>query len=353
MINSKEKIALIKNKIIVEPGKEINLMEVCGTHTMSIAANGIRSLLPKGINLISGPGCPVCVTSQKDIEAALALAREKDVLITTFGDMIRVPSSTDRLENYKNVQIVYSPMESLILAEENPHKEIVFIGVGFETTTPLIAATIKEARKKDIQNFSALSLHKTVPAALEMILAHKDSNIDGLILPGHVSAVTGMQYFRFLNDLNIPGVITGFEALNIMESIYMLTKMHNSADSKLINNYPSVVNENGNPIAMNLLNEVFEPVDSIWRGIGTIAQSGLKIREEYIDFDAMERFQLTIDDIPDPKGCLCGQILLGRTSPDKCRHFGKSCTPTEPVGPCMVSSEGTCAAWYKYGTGES
>jgi hydrogenase expression/formation protein HypD len=349
----KEKIQYIRDKITVPEGTTMNLMEVCGTHTMSIAANGIRSLLPEGIRLISGPGCPVCVTSQDDIESALVLARKDNVLITTFGDMIRVPSEKDRLENYRNVHIVYSPMESLKLATENPDKEIVFIGVGFETTAPLIASTIIEAEKKHIQNFSTLCLHKTVPAALELILSSEDSNIDGLILPGHVSAVTGTKYYEFLKPLKTPGVITGFDALNIMECIYLLSKMIGESSGEVLNNYQSVVTEQGNIEAMKILEEVFEPVDARWRGIGVIKGSGLKIRETFSTYDAQLKFNIETVHIEEPKGCLCGNILLGQSTPDQCRHFGKSCTPTDPVGPCMVSSEGTCAAWYKYGTGET
>ena len=353
MKSTKEKIRLIRSKISVPPNRTINLMEVCGTHTMSIAANGIRSLLPGGIRLISGPGCPVCVTSQDDIESALLLARKDNVLITTFGDMIRVPSDKDRLENYKNVHIVYSPMESLALADENPDKEVVFIGVGFETTAPLIASTIIETARRNIRNFSILSLHKTIPAALELILSSKESRINGLILPGHVSAVTGADYYEFLKDLNTPGVITGFEALNIMECIYLLTKLIGESKKDILNNYQSVVSKKGNLEAMKLLKQVFKPSDALWRGIGIIPGSGLKIRDQYNEFDAQLKFNIKTVHIEEPKDCLCGNILLGQSTPAQCRHFGKSCTPTDPVGPCMVSSEGTCAAWYKYGSGET
>ncbi|MDA3811568.1 MAG: hydrogenase formation protein HypD [Spirochaetaceae bacterium] len=349
-MNVKEKIQYIKNKIQVPESEEYTFMEVCGTHTMSIAANGIRSLLPEGIKLISGPGCPVCVTSQSDIELALILARKDNTIISTFGDMIRVPSGNDRLENYKNVKIVYSPMESLSLAEKNPDKEIVFIGIGFETTAPLTAATIEEAEKKEIKNFSVLSLHKTVPAALELILSDKECHINGLILPGHVSAVTGSRYFDFLKKLQTPGVITGFDALNIMECIYLLSTLNNKKAMEILNNYRAVVTEEGNQTAMRKLDDFFETSDSIWRGLGTIPGSGLKIREKYKKYDAFKKFSLSIVEIPDPPGCLCGKILLGKASPVQCSHFGKGCTPSLPVGPCMVSSEGTCAAWYKYGT---
>lgn len=348
----RKKIRLIRDNFPDLGGETVTLMEVCGTHTMSIAANGIRSLLPSGINLISGPGCPVCVTSQGDIDSALQAARREEVLIATFGDMVRVPSRGDRLENYRNVQIVYSPMEALDMAEENINREVVFIGVGFETTAPLVAATILEAEKRKLKNFSVLSLHKTVPAALELILKDENCAVDGLILPGHVSAVTGASYFNFLRDLNISGVVTGFEALDIMESIYLLVRMIRGKQPDILNNYRRAVTEEGNGDAMKKLHEVFLPSNAWWRGIGNIEGSGLKIREEFLLFDAVKKLNLTREEIPEPPGCLCGSILLGRSVPRQCRHFGKDCTPSNPVGPCMVSSEGTCAAWYKYGIGE-
>lgn len=352
-MTDREKVQLLKEKIKEESCRTITLMEVCGTHTMSIAANGIRSLLPAGIRLISGPGCPVCVTSQSDIEKALELARKKDVIITTFGDMVRVPSRGDRLENYRNVQIVYSPMESLKIAEDNRDKEVIFLGVGFETTAPLIASTIEKAYERELTNFSVLSLHKTVPEALKLILSERDCMIDGLILPGHVSAVTGSSYFDFLKERECAGVITAFDAVNIMESIYIMSRMLSDEKQNIVNNYQSVVTEQGNREAMILLEKVFESCDAHWRGIGLIKNSGLKIRQKYSRFDSEQRFTLQVKDVPDPSGCLCGSILLGKSMPSQCGHFGKNCTPADPIGPCMVSSEGTCAAWYKYGTGET
>lgn len=349
MTVAKEKIQWIQSHISLPEGKRIKLMEVCGTHTMSIAAHGIRTFLPQEIQLISGPGCPVCVTSQDDIEKALILARKKNVLIVTFGDMIRVHSGRDQLENYKNVHIAYSPMESLQLAEKNRDKEIVFIGVGFETTAPLIASTILEADKKHMKNFSTLCLHKIIPEALKQILSDDESHIDGLILPGHVSAITGSRYYDFMEQLKTPGVITGFDAQGIMESIYLLTTLICDSKSSVINNYQSVVSEQGNVKAMELMNALFEPAESYWRGIGNIKNSGLKIRDQYRQFDAQEKFSIEEIHMEEPEGCLCGSILLGKSNPRECKHFGKTCTPSQAVGPCMVSSEGTCAAWYKYG----
>lgn len=344
---SKEKINILREGLKKISQKESYLMEVCGTHTMSIAKNGIRSMLPENVHIVSGPGCPVCVTSQGDIELSLQLARRDDVIITTFGDMLKVPSKGDSLQNYKNVKIVYSPLESLKIANENPDKEVVFIGVGFETTTPLIASTILEANKNNIKNFSVLPMHKLVPPALEVIFSDPEVKINGLILPGHVSAITGTKYFNYLEG-RVSGVVSNFEALGMMESIYLLVKDINDNKKSIMNNYPKVVTKEGNHKAMDAVTEVYEEIDVSWRGIGVIPKSGLGIKKEYAEFDAAKKFNLNAPEIEDPKGCLCGAILMGKTDPYKCKHFGKSCTPTRPVGPCMVSSEGTCAAYYKY-----
>ncbi|MFH1223879.1 MAG: hydrogenase formation protein HypD [Pseudomonadota bacterium] len=326
--------------------KKINIMEVCGTHTMSIARHGIRSMLPEGVNLISGPGCPVCVTSSSDINNALRLATMDDVIITTFGDMVKVPCNGDSLQNYKNVKMVYSPLDSFKVADENKGKNIVFIGVGFETTAPLIASIIKKAAADGVKNISVLCMHKTVPSALKVILEDKDSKIDGLLLPGHVSAVTGSRYFDFIKNYNVPSVIAGFEPQHVMRAISIINENINRG--VVVNDYTGVVSEQGNTIAMAAMNEVFEDVDTDWRGIGVIKMSGLKIRERYSEFDAAKRFELKNENIKDAEGCLCGNILMGKNSPVDCKYYGKLCTPNNPIGPCMVSSEGTCAAYYKY-----
>lgn len=351
-METREKIRRIQKELEKIDLEELRLMEVCGTHTMSIAASGIVGLLPPWIRLISGPGCPVCVTPQSDIALALDLAGREDTLIATFGDMVRIPCRGDRLENHGNVRILYSPADALKLADGNRDKEIVFIAVGFETTAPLIGATVLEAEKAGIGNFSVLCLHKTIPAALKLILSDRENTIDGLILPGHVAAVTGAEYFHFLRESATASVITGFEALDILESIYLHARMAARGEPELINNYKRAVTSEGNGNVRNIMNEVFEPCSSQWRGIGSIDNSGLKIREKYGEFDCFRKFPLEREEIPDPEGCLCGAILTGKNNPSQCIHFGKNCTPADPIGPCMVSSEGTCAAWFKYGKGD-
>lgn len=348
MSEIKEKINYIKDKIFEISKKEISIMEVCGTHTMSLARYAVRSMLPENINIISGPGCPVCVTAAGDIQMALDLTKRDDFIVATFGDMLKVPSKGETLENCPNVRVIYSPMDALTLAEENPEKNIVFLGIGFETTTPLIASTILSAKEKNLKNFTVLSMHKTVPIAMQAILGDKDNKINGLILPGHVSAITGRSYFDFIREFNVSGVVSGFEALDVMEAIYLLTKYANENSCEVTNNYTRYVKEEGNKNAMNILYQVFEDSDSNWRGIGVIPKSGLSIRDEYKEFDAKKRFCLLDVEIEDAPGCICGAILMGKKKPFNCGHFGKGCTPANPVGPCMVSSEGTCAAYYKY-----
>ncbi len=334
----------IKNKKI----ENINIMEVCGTHTMAVAKYAIKSLLPPEINIISGPGCPVCVTSATDIESGIELAKKEHTIIATFGDMVKVPGKNQTLSEFNNIKIIYSPLDALALAQANPLKEIILLGIGFETTTPLIAATILQAKKLSLENFSVLSMNKTVPAALEVILSDPDCRIDGLLLPGHVSAITGRRYFNFLEKFNVGGVIAGFAPLEIMESLYLLVKNFGEKGNTIVNNYPQFVTENGNMVAMKTLFTLFENADVEWRGIGTIKNSGLTIRTEFKKYDAKIKFDLQIQQIDPPPNCLCGNILMGKAKPLECKFFGKLCNPTNPIGPCMVSSEGTCAAYYKY-----
>lgn len=348
MKNSKEKIDKIKKELFKISKKEISIMEVCGTHTMSLAHNAIRSLLPPNIDIISGPGCPVCVTPTGQIQLAIQLSKQDDFIITTFGDMLKVPGKKESLQDKKSVRIVYSPLESLKIARMNPDKNVVFLGIGFETTAPLVAATILEAHKNNISNFTVLPMNKTVPEALKAIISVPKNKIEGLILPGHVSAITGRKYFDFIKDYHVSGVIAGFEAQDIMECIFLLTKYINQETTEITNNYPRVVGEEGNLRAQEIMKSVFDICDSEWRGIGPIPLSGLSIKREYQDYDTIKRFSLKEEKLEDPPGCLCGSILMGKNRPNDCRHFGKSCTPSYPIGPCMVSSEGTCAAWYKY-----
>lgn len=334
-------------------GRPVNLMEVCGTHTMSISRYGIRGLLPENINLISGPGCPVCVTPVSYINSAILLSGEKDVIITTFGDLMRVPGKSSSLLKEKgrgrDIRIVYSPLDSLKIAKDNPDKKVVFLSVGFETTTPVTALTVLRAREENIKNFCVLPANKTMPEALKILASDRDVKIDGFLYPGHVSAVIGTKYYEELAAaLGIPGVVAGFEPLDILHSILRLVSNIKSGKAVVENDYTRVVASEGNPTAVQKINDVFEPCHSVWRGIGVIPGSGLKIREEYKDFDAGQFFDLDSSNDEEPEGCLCGEVLKGKVKPLSCKLFGKVCVPENPVGACMVSSEGTCAAYYKY-----
>ena len=333
--------------------EKINIMEVCGTHTMAIFRYGIRDILPGNIRVISGPGCPVCVTPQSYIDTALGLALNKDVIIATFGDMIRVPGRETSLMKRKaegaDIRIVYSPMDALTLAENNSSKKVVFLSVGFETTTPMTAITAIEARKKGIKNLFFLTAHKIVPPAMKALVEDKEINIDGFLLPGHVSAVIGKRPYEFLSDeYNIPGVITGFEPLDILKGLNTLISMIYKRDYKTVNEYKRIVRDDGNSKALEYLDKVFEITESTWRGIGTIPNSGYKFNKEYEDFDAIKHFDINYKDYDGSPGCRCGDILKGKITPFECPLFRKACTPENPVGSCMVSSEGTCAAYYRY-----
>ncbi|MBU1238665.1 hydrogenase formation protein HypD, partial [Myxococcota bacterium] len=344
----KEKVHLLSEEIARLATRPLTFMEVCGTHTMAIARHGIKSLLPPAISIVSGPGCPVCVTSATDIERAITLGDTPGVLVATFGDMIKVPGEKRTLGSATNVKVIYSPLDALELARKSPHLQVVLLGIGFETTAPLMAAAVLQARREALPNFSTLSMHKMVPQALSLLLSDENSALSGFILPGHVSAITGRKYYNFLEGSAVSSVIAGFEPLDIMESLYRLVQACMAHDCRPINNYPRIVKEEGNTKAMETLFRVFEPCDTSWRGIGTIPLSGLALKEEFAQFDASARFDLPTREIPEPKGCLCGAILMGKALPDSCRHFGTACTPSFPIGPCMVSTEGTCAAWFKY-----
>ena len=334
-------------------GRQINLMEVCGTHTVSIGRYGFRSIMPTGLRLLSGPGCPVCVTANRDIDHAIALARMDDAIITTFGDMMRVPGSSTSLARMKaegrDIRIVYSPLDALDIAEHNPEHQVIFMGVGFETTTPTIAACILEAAARELPNFSVYCSHKTTPPALRAIANDPETRIDGFILPGHVSTITGVEPYRFLVDeFSTPGVVTGFEPVDILEGIAMLVRMVAKDSPAIENAYRRGVNTNGNPVARQLVAQVFEPCDAEWRGLGAIPASGLRIRSEFARFDASTRFDVEIEPTVEPRGCRCGDVLRGAITPNGCPLFGRGCTPEHPVGPCMVSSEGSCAAYFRY-----
>ena len=333
--------------------KEIHLMEVCGTHTVSIFRNGIRSLLPETISLLSGPGCPVCVTAQNEIDAFIELAKLDDVIIATFGDLIRVPGGNSSLQKEqakgRDVRVVYSTFDAIDLAKKNPDKKVIFLGVGFETTAPTIAASILEARDLNLNNYFVISAHKLLPPALIALAENKKTKIDGFILPGHVSVIIGVKaYISFFGNYNIPCVIAGFEPIDILQAILMLTEQIEDDTPKLENAYKRAVNFDGNPKALSTMDAVFETADAAWRGLGVIPLSGLKIRKEFEAFDAQKVFKIELAESKEPKGCACGEILLGLKTPPQCPLYKKTCTPTHPIGPCMVSSEGTCAAYYRY-----
>lgn len=337
----------------IAPDRPINLMEVCGTHTMGIGRFGFRSVMPTGLNLLSGPGCPVCVTANADIDRAIALAQQPNTIVATFGDMMRVPGSTSSLAAQKaaghDVRIVYSPLDALDLAQAHPDEQVVFIGVGFETTTPTIAAAILEAADRSLPNFSVLCMHKTTPAALRVIASDPQTAIDGFILPGHVATIIGLAPFGFLvNEFGTPGVVTGFEPVDILRGITELVELMAAGTPAIKNAYPRGVNACGNPAARALVEQVFEPCDATWRGLGTIPASGLRIRPAFADFDAGKRFDIHPEPTVEPAGCRCGDVLRGRISPAQCPLFDRVCTPEHPVGPCMVSTEGSCAARFRY-----
>ena len=333
--------------------KNIRLMEVCGTHTVSIFRSGIRSVLPKTISLLSGPGCPVCVTGQAEVDAFIELARIDDVIISTFGDLMRVPGTKSSLQKEsaagRDIRVVYSTFDALEIARKNSTKKVVFLGVGFETTAPTIAVSILSAAQQDVKNFSVISAHKLVPPALEALMGAEDVKIDGFILPGHVSVIIGLKsYQSFFDQYKIPCVVAGFEPIDILQAICMLVDMLESDNPGLDNAYRRAVTFNGNTKAQQILNEIFEPADACWRGIGVIPQSGLKIREAYAAHDAPKLFNVELPVAKTPKGCACGEILIGTKTPPECALYKNACTPMDPVGPCMVSTEGTCAAYYKY-----
>ena len=349
-------VETLKN-LLKQIGKQVRLMEVCGTHTVAIFRQGVRELLPDGLSLISGPGCPVCVTAVEDIEKAMEIARKENVIFTTFGDMMRVPGIKKNLSEAKaegsDIRVLYSPIDALKIAAENKDKKVVFFATGFETTSPSVAATLFEAEKREISNFYIYSVHKLVPPALDALLGSGEVKIDGFILPGHVSTIIGSKPYNFITEKYLkPSVITGFEAGDILQGINMLLEQIASNRSEVEIQYKKVVRKEGNPKAVALINEYFEPCDAYWRGIGTIPLSGLKLREKYKhrDINSVIKIEtLFISGPQEPKGCSCGEILKGMKTPDECPLFAGVCTPENPVGACMVSTEGSCAAYYKYG----
>ena len=353
MLERIKKAQDIMNAACESLGRQINIMEVCGTHTVSIFRNGIRSILPKGLKLLSGPGCPVCVTDQSYIDIVLKLAQRSDCIIATYGDMIRVPGRVGSLETKQpgdNVKVVLSSEDALKLAKDNPDKTVIFIAVGFETTAPATAVVVEEAARGNIENFCVLSGHKLVVPAMRALLSGRNNNIDAFLCPGHVSVIIGFGAFaEIVTDYNRPCVVAGFEPMQIIDGLAEICRQLAAGTAELKSVYAAVVTEQGNTTAQAIIDECFEPADGYWRGLGKIEKSTLRLKDRYGRFDAFKRFG--IDEVPveDTSGCRCGEVLCGLIEPSQCALFGKSCTPQKPVGPCMVSPEGACAAWFKYG----
>ena len=332
---------------------EIRIMEVCGTHTTEFFRTGVKDLFPDNLTLVDGPGCPVCVTPNDYLDRAIEIGKRHRTVIATFGDMIKVPSSYSSLAREKacgmDVRVVYSPMNALEIAEAEPASEVLFLSVGFETTAPAEAVAILEAQKRGVKNFSLLSGNKLTPPAVEALLAAREVKIDGFILPGHVSAIIGAGAWRFISErFGRPCVVSGFDAPDLIMGMLTLVDLVKKNRNETINQYTRVVKEEGNLTALEILRRVFRLTDAHWRGIGVIPGSGLEVRDEYAEFDAVKKFPVTPPEPKAAKGCRCGELLRGLITPPECALYGKACTPEEPVGPCMVSMEGPCAAYYKY-----
>jgi hydrogenase expression/formation protein HypD len=347
-------LILLAQKAARQLGRLPVFMEVCGTHTMVIARSGLRSLLAGYLELRSGPGCPVCVTGQEDIDRVILLARQPSVVIATFGDMLRVPGTISSLEQERacqaRVKIAYSPAEAVTYAAEHPENTVVFLGVGFETTAPAIALSIAAAKNQGLSNYTVLSLHKLVPPVIKALLNDPETGVDGFLLPGHVATIIGREAFDFVAaGYRVPAVIAGFEPVDIMIAIYLLLKQILSGQAQTINGYPRLVQEKGNKKAKAIIKEYFELADVTWRGFGPVPQSGLRFKELYSLYDAATRYPLTVPFSSPPKGCACADVLKGKINSPACPLFADACTPLKPLGPCMVSSEGSCAAYYQYG----
>lgn len=334
----------------------IRIMEVCGTHTMAIARSGLRQILPEQVKLISGPGCPVCVTPAAEIDQMLELSSRPGVTLTTYGDLLRVPGSRrgDDLRRRKalgaDVRVVYSPMDALEIAKQEPHRQVVFLGVGFETTAPGTALAVLEAKEQGVENFSMLSMLKRTMPALRALMAREDVAIDALICPGHVAVILGADAFAFLpEEYGLGAVVSGFEPGDLVYAVYELLRQKNSGVACLDNEYTRAVSAGGNEAAMAVMEQVLEPRSALWRGLGLIPDSGFGLKEEFAPWDAARRFDLppVVKDVSTP--CRCGDVICGLIEPAQCPLFGKACTPEEPTGPCMVSGEGACAAAYHYG----
>ena len=351
-IDIKQALASLRSAA-AELDRKVTFMEVCGTHTMSAFRSGLHSLMPDNVTLLSGPGCPVCVTAQGDIDLLINLASQSEVTLCTYGDMLRVPGHDGSLEKARSqgadVRTIYSAMDVVKLAKSQPARQVVFAAVGFETTAPATAVAVLRAHEENLKNFSTLTSHKLVIPAMTGLLDAGQVNLDGFLCPGHVSVIIGSESYRpIVERYGQPCVVTGFEELGMAAGLARLAELVRDGRCELINQYPEAVSKSGNRTAQAIIAEVFEPVDMRWRGLSVIPQSGLALRTKYRRFDAQHRFSLSTPEDREPRGCICGQVISGTATPHDCKLFGTACTPINPIGPCMVSSEGTCQAWFKY-----
>ncbi len=342
------------DRIARQSTRQVQFMEFCGGHTHAILRFGLRQMLPPTVRLRSGPGCPVCVTSATDLDRAIALAQMPGVILATFGDMVRVPGSQGSLQEAKargaDVRIVYSPLDALDLARRNPGRPVIFLGVGFETTAPAVAATLLQAEAERVPNFYVLSVHKLTPPAMRAILDAGEVRLDGILGPGHVTTVIGARAWRFLpEEYGIGCAVAGFEPLDLLAAIAALVGMAEEGRAEVANAYGRSVREEGNPTAQEVMGRVFTVATADWRGFGPVPASGLALRPEFVHRDAALAFPVEVTPAPEPKGCRCGEVLRGVLEPTECPLFRRVCTPQTPVGPCMVSAEGACAAHYQYG----
>ncbi|MBM7556334.1 hydrogenase formation protein HypD [Halanaerobacter jeridensis] len=349
-INSKL-LEKLQQEFTVVKGK-IKIMEVCGTHTQAISKIGLRELLPSNVELLTGPGCPICVTPFSYIDTAISLAQQEGVMVATFADFLKVPGSNSTLELEQaqgpNVKTVYSPLDAVKIAENNPEQEVVFLAVGFETTAPVIALSILDAQKKNLTNYSLLQALKTMPPVMEELVLNQYLDIDGFLCPGHVASIIGVEPFQFLaKEYDLPAVVAGFEVGDILFALEQIMEMIVRQEAKVVNAYPRVVEQKGNPKALKIMEQVFTSTVSRWRGLGKITNSGLELRPEYQEFAAENKFDFAsaTGKVAKQSGCSCGEVLMGIKKPTDCELFGTKCTPSHPLGPCMVSQEGSCAAY--------
>ncbi len=332
--------------------RKIKIMHFCGTHEYTVSYYGLRSLIPRNIELIPGPGCPVCVAAVRDIDEAIWLAENKNVTLTTFGDMVRVPASNKSLWEAKSwgadVRVVYSPHDAVKIAEDSPEKQVVFFAVGFETTAPAVAYEILKSRRRNLSFLTSLRL---TPPIMKHLLESGDIEINGIIAPGHVSTVIGYEPWKFAVNYNVPIVVAGFEPVDVLMAILMIVNQIRRGEVKLENEYKRSVTEKGNIKAKEIMGKVFEETETTWRGIGKVPFSGYKIREEYSYLDSRRKHEIKVETMVEemPRGCICDKVVLGKAYPTQCPLFNRKCTPKRPIGPCMVSIEGTCHIWYRFG----